>query len=112
MGIEVVQAGYLNSEIDIMHIGYDVVESMALQVDDPKAEALFFSCTNLRTFDVLSVLEEKLGKPVLSANQVTMWAALKAAKLPLPDLPQILFAATNYNDNLLVEQKTLDEQTR
>lgn len=90
-GVRVVRAGYLNSEQDIMHIGYDSVRAMAAVVDDPEAEAIFFSCTNLRTFDIIQELEQALGKPVLSANQVTMWAALKAAGLPMPTVSQQLF---------------------
>jgi maleate isomerase len=91
--IQVVRAGYFNSERDIMHIGYDAVREMADQVNRADAQAIFFSCTNLRTFDVISELEDKLDKPILSGNQVTMWAALKAANLPLPDLDQRLFTA-------------------
>ncbi|MFK4273932.1 aspartate racemase/maleate isomerase family protein, partial [Streptomyces milbemycinicus] len=41
-------------------------------------DALFISCTNLPTYDVIPQLEAELRMPVLSANQVTMWAALKA----------------------------------
>ncbi|MFE9252922.1 aspartate/glutamate racemase family protein [Streptomyces sp. NPDC007088] len=40
-------------------------------------EALFISCTNLPTYDVIPQLEAELRIPVLSANQVTMWAALR-----------------------------------
>lgn len=90
-GVQVVKAGYLNSEQDIMHIGYDAVRNMAEIVNHSDAEAIFFSCTNLRTFDIIAELEEKYDKPVLSANQVTMWAALRAADLPMPFLPQRLF---------------------
>ena len=39
-------------------------------------DAVFVSCTNLPTYDVIAPLEEELGRPVLTANQVTMWAAL------------------------------------
>jgi len=90
-GIKVVKAGFLNTEQDIMHIEYDAVRQMADLVDHSEAEAIFFSCTNLRTFDVIEELEGKLEKPILSANQVTMWAALKSAGLPLPNLAQRLF---------------------
>ncbi|MFF4348809.1 decarboxylase [Streptomyces sp. NPDC001530] len=41
------------------------------------ADALFISCTNLPTYDVIPQLEAELRIPVLSANQVTMWAALR-----------------------------------
>jgi maleate isomerase len=40
------------------------------------ADALFISCTNLPTYDVIPQLEAELRIPVLSANQVTAWAAL------------------------------------
>ncbi|WP_422785630.1 hypothetical protein [Pseudonocardia spirodelae] len=46
--------------------------------DHPDAQAVFVSCTNLPTYDAIAGLERELGKPVLTANQVTMWAALRA----------------------------------
>ena len=50
---------------------------MAKRADTPQAEALFISCTGLRTIDILQQLEQHLGKPVVSANQATMWHALR-----------------------------------
>ncbi|WP_308015437.1 ACT domain-containing protein [Pseudonocardia sp. ICBG1293] len=47
--------------------------------DHPDAQAVFVSCTNLPTYDAIAALERELGKPALTANQVTMWAALRAA---------------------------------
>jgi maleate isomerase len=41
------------------------------------ADALFLSCTNLPTYDVIPQLEAELRIPVISANQVTVWAALR-----------------------------------
>jgi len=37
------------------------------------ADAVFLSCTNLRTLDVIDALEAELGIPVLSSNQVLAW---------------------------------------
>lgn len=91
-GVHVVKVGYLNSERDIMHIGYDSVRAMADLVDHEDAQAIFFSCTNLRTFDLIEELEQRLEKPVLSANQVTIWAALQAGGIGLPDVRQQLFS--------------------
>jgi maleate isomerase len=90
-GFEVVSSGYLDMEEGIMGVGYEGVRQLAAAVDVPEADTIFFSCTNLRTFDIIEELEQKLGKTILSANQVTMWAALQAAGLPMPDLPQRLF---------------------
>lgn len=36
-------------------------------------DALFLSCTNLRTLGLLERLEEQLGVPVMSSNQVLAW---------------------------------------
>jgi maleate isomerase len=88
---EVVSAGYLDREAGIATIRPAAIRRLALAVDRPEADALFFSCTNLRTYDLIADLENQLGKPVLSANQVTMWAALKAAGIRPPALPQRLF---------------------
>lgn len=40
---------------------------------NPDAEAVFISCTNLRTLDIISTIEDRVGKPVLSSNQVLIW---------------------------------------
>lgn len=40
---------------------------------DPQAEAIFISCTNVRTLDVIAEIEQRTGKPVLSSNQVLAW---------------------------------------
>lgn len=51
-------------------------ESLAAQGD---VDALFMSCTNLRTLDVIDTLEERIHKPVLSSNQVLGWHLCKLA---------------------------------
>ena len=42
-------------------------------------DALVLSCTDLPTLGLHEELEEALGKPVVSSNQATLWAALRAA---------------------------------
>ncbi|QQA41563.1 aspartate/glutamate racemase family protein [Pelagovum pacificum] len=37
-------------------------------------DAVFLSCTNLRTFEIIAPLEAELGVPVLSSNSVFGWA--------------------------------------
>ncbi len=41
------------------------------------AEGLFVSCTNLRTLEVVGLLERDLGVPVVTSNQASMWASLR-----------------------------------
>ena len=45
-------------------------------------DALFLSCTNLRTLGVIEPLELELGKPVLSSNQVLAWHMAHEAGSP------------------------------
>ena len=47
------------------------------QVDAPGLEAIFVACTNFGTVSSLDQLETSLGKPIVSANQATFWAALR-----------------------------------
>lgn len=57
-------------------------------------DALFLSCTNLRTLDLIGDLEHTTGLPVLSSNQVLAWHMLGHAGLSAPDAaPGRLFRA-------------------
>ncbi|WP_051342924.1 maleate cis-trans isomerase family protein [Pseudonocardia spinosispora] len=66
---------------NIWRVPYSKVVEIVSSVDTPEADALFISCTNLPTYDVIEPLEQALGKPVITANQVTMWSALRAMGL-------------------------------
>lgn len=59
------------SPADIVHAA---VESMA-----EGSEALFISCTGLRTSGLIDDLEKRLGRPVVTSNQALSWASLRAA---------------------------------
>ncbi|SEQ33591.1 Maleate cis-trans isomerase [Streptomyces sp. yr375] len=53
------------------------VLALARAADGPGAEAVLLPDTALHTAAYLPVLEKELGKPVLTANQVTVWEALR-----------------------------------
>ena len=38
-----------------------------------EVDAVFLSCTNLRTLDVIDEIEAELGLPVVSSNQALAW---------------------------------------
>lgn len=90
-GHEVVSSAYLGLTADIAKVGPGAVRYLAHAVEQPDVDAYFFSCTNLRTFDVIRKLETELDRPVLSANQVTVWSALRAGGFPMPDVGHRLF---------------------
>lgn len=76
-GYEVVGSAGLGRSGGIWKVRYAEVADLVLAADRPEAEAVFVSCTNLPTYDVIAPLERWLGKPVLSANQVLMWELLR-----------------------------------
>ncbi|WP_326596819.1 maleate cis-trans isomerase family protein [Streptomyces sp. NBC_01803] len=79
-GVAVCGRGYLGLTRQIWRVPYREVVAMARGAVARAAappEALFISCTNLPTYDVIPQLEAELRMPVISANQVTMWAALR-----------------------------------
>jgi maleate isomerase len=80
-GFEPASLANLDLEDGIADLGASEVERLAdaAAAGATGAEAIFLSCTNLPTVDLLAGLERRHGMPVLSANQVTMWAAMRAA---------------------------------
>jgi maleate isomerase len=42
-------------------------------------QAVFTSCTNLRTFGIIEAAEQELGLPVISSNQALLWDMLRHA---------------------------------
>ncbi|WP_406000641.1 decarboxylase [Streptomyces sp. NBC_00829] len=59
--------------------GRGEVLELARAGDHPDAEAVLLPDTALHTAAYLPELEELLGKPVLTANQVTVWEGLRLA---------------------------------
>ena len=63
-------------------------------------DAVFLSCTNLKTLAAIPRIEAEIGKPVLSSNQVLGWHLCRIAGLPLPqDFPGLLASGTRENRN-------------
>jgi len=60
-------------------LGREDVLSFAAANDDDQAEALLMPDTALHTAAWLEDIEQRLGKPVLTANQVSAWEALRLA---------------------------------
>ncbi|OEJ59114.1 decarboxylase [Streptomyces agglomeratus] len=59
--------------------GREEVMALARAGDHPDADAVLLPDTALHTAAYLPELEEALGKPVLTANQVTVWEGLRLA---------------------------------
>jgi maleate isomerase/arylmalonate decarboxylase len=72
-------AGGPHEYVRIARVPKDEVARHARAVDRPEAQALVVSCTDFATLEAIPALERALGKPVVTSNQATFWAALRAA---------------------------------
>ena len=68
----------------IADVSVDEVVRLGLAADTPDSEGLVISCTNLVTIDAIDILEKALGKPVVTANQATVWHACLLARVEWP----------------------------
>ena len=60
----------------------DEVLALGQAADHPKAEAIVLSCTDMRSAEIAARLETVVGKPVITSNQASLFAALKGLSIP------------------------------
>ena len=65
---------------DSAEMAPEAIVAAARRVDRPDAEAVLIPDTALPTLSFVEELERVLGKPVLTANQVTIWEGLRLAR--------------------------------
>jgi maleate cis-trans isomerase len=58
-------------------ISTDKVKALAMEVLRPQTEAVFISCSNFRTLDILEQVERDAGRPVVTSNQAALWGTLR-----------------------------------
>lgn len=76
----------LKDNLDIGSQRPETAYEKARSVADPDADAVFISCTNYRTFEIIERLEADLGKPVVTSNQATLWDALRTLGVDYSEL--------------------------
>jgi maleate isomerase len=54
-----------------------IVKALAMEVLRPETEAIFISCSNFRTLDIIEAVEKESGKPVVTSNQAALWGTLR-----------------------------------
>jgi len=80
-GFEVVSCLSFEEAIEarVARIDPASIREAAIAAGQGEAEAVFLSCTNLRTLDVIDEIEAALGKPVISSNQALGWHMARLA---------------------------------
>jgi maleate isomerase len=67
----------LDGDPDMNRLSAEVLIEAALATDSAASDAVFISCTGLRTAPVIAQLERRLRKPVVTSNQALAWRALR-----------------------------------
>lgn len=80
-GVDTVRASYLGLNGSISRVSQGTIADLIRSAAHPDAQAIYVSCTALRTFGMVADLERELRVPILTSNQVSLWAALWAADL-------------------------------
>tara|TARA_B100000886_G_scaffold137007_1_gene92551 strand:- start:49 stop:792 length:744 start_codon:yes stop_codon:yes gene_type:complete len=77
--IEISDLSYLDiaSDLDIGKIDPNYLFETIANIDLSQSDTLFISCTALPVLSLIKDLEKKIGKIVLSSNQVLIWDTLK-----------------------------------
>ncbi|MBM3509175.1 MAG: maleate cis-trans isomerase [Alphaproteobacteria bacterium] len=93
IGAHLGQAGYrvlalagrrLPDNVAIGNDPVDAIAAFAKATLPADADGLFLSCTNWRGLDVVERIERETGKPVVTSNQATIWATLRALGIDAP----------------------------
>ncbi len=89
-GIEVLELASHNIETAALAgaLDDDGVVALAKNCNPADADVVLLPDTAMHTARLVQRLEEELGKPVLTANQVTLWKGLKLAGLSL-EIPSL-----------------------
>lgn len=66
----------LDDDGEMARIARDSLIEAAVDATAANAEALFISCTALRSASVVAAIEARIGRPVVTSNQATAWACL------------------------------------
>jgi len=94
-GLDVVKFDNLKGVTNIYDETPERAYRLARLVDAEDAEAVFLSGTGMPTLPVLEMLEQDLGKPVISSATAMMWHALRTTGVnqPVPGYGRLLTLA-------------------
>ena len=80
-GFEILRMEGLNLEtgLEFGKVTPDFWNKFSLEIDCDDADAVFLSCTGIRSLDIIEKVEAQIKKPVITSNQAQMWSALRLA---------------------------------
>lgn len=72
----------LADDRDMARLDHEALIEAAVSLDTDAVDAVFLSCTAMPALDVIDAIEARIGKPVVSSNQATLWMMRGLAGLP------------------------------
>ena len=65
---------------------------LALGAWDPESDGIIIACLNFRSHPIIDALEARIGKPVVTSTQATLWHVLRLAGVdtPIPGYGRLL----------------------
>jgi maleate cis-trans isomerase len=107
-GIETVKRADIGRELGSFGQGElspNEVYQLAIQADDPSAQAIVLSCTDMRSVEAIDRIEAAINKPVIASNQAMMFClCLKLGLRPHADLPGRLFNKLEHRGNASTDE--------
>jgi len=64
------------------HLSPEEISLWARRVPRKESQAIFISCTGIRSLDFIDELEADLGLPVITSTSAVLWAILRRLNLP------------------------------
>jgi maleate isomerase len=70
----------------------EAILDLALGAWDPQSDGLIIACLNFRSHPIIDALEARIGKPVVTSTQATLWHVLRLAGVdaPIPGYGRLL----------------------
>ncbi len=90
-GVPDVSQGIVRVKGDMADIEPSQIYRAVRDMNLGDAQCLFISCTGLNTMEIISLLEEDLGMPVITSNQASLFSALRHCGVGtrIPELGQL-----------------------
>lgn len=79
-GFTVPVARYLGITGEIGTVSKRTIADLVRDTGRSDVDAVFVSCTAMRTYGIVADLEAEIGTPVFTANQVSLWSTIRATQ--------------------------------
>ena len=79
-GLQVLNSANLGHQANVLYPPSKAID-LAQRAWHPDADGLIMSCGNFRTLEAIDEIERRLGKPVITSVQASVWALLQTTGL-------------------------------